>query len=47
VFALQRHVIGHLTEGAAVENRARDYLATLRLVEACYASAEQGRWMVV
>jgi predicted dehydrogenase len=47
VFALQRHVIAHLTEGAAVENRARDYLATLRLVEACYASAEQGRWMAV
>ncbi|MFN6999858.1 MAG: Gfo/Idh/MocA family oxidoreductase [Elioraea tepidiphila] len=47
VFALQRHVIAHLTQGAAVENRARDYLATLRLVEACYASAEQGRWMVV
>jgi predicted dehydrogenase len=44
VFALQRHVVAHLTEGTAVENAARDYLATLRLVEACYASTEEGRW---
>lgn len=47
VFALQRHVVRHLTEGTAAENAARDYLATMRLVEACYASAEEGRWIAL
>lgn len=47
VFALQRHVVAHLTEGTAVENAARDYLAIMRLVEACYASAEEGRWIAL
>jgi predicted dehydrogenase len=47
VFALQRHVVRHLTDGTAVENTARDYLATMRLVEACYASAEEGRWIAL
>jgi predicted dehydrogenase len=47
VFALQRHVLAHLTDGTPVENTAREYLATLRLVEACYASAEEGRWIAL
>lgn len=47
VFALARHVIAHLTEGAPLENTARDYLATLRLVEACYASAAEAQWIAV
>ncbi|WP_439578987.1 Gfo/Idh/MocA family protein [Elioraea sp.] len=47
VFALQRHVVAHLTDATAVENIAREYLATLRLVEACYASAEEGRWIAL
>ena len=45
VFALQRHVVRHLTEGSALENTAREYLATMRLVEAAYASFEEGRWV--
>lgn len=47
VFALQRHVVAHLTEGAGLENAAREYLATMRLVEACYASAQEGRWIAL
>jgi predicted dehydrogenase len=47
VFALQRHVVTHLTEGTGIENTAREYLATMRLVEACYASAQEGRWIAL
>jgi predicted dehydrogenase len=40
---LQRHVVRHFTEGAALENTARDYLANLRVQEAIYRSAAEGR----
>jgi predicted dehydrogenase len=40
---LQRHVVRHLLEGAPLENSGRDYLANLRVQEAVYASAAQGR----
>lgn len=41
--ALQRHVVAHLLHGAPVENTARDYLANLRVQEAVYRSAGEGR----
>lgn len=41
--ALQRHVAAHLLHGAPVENTARDYLANLRVQEAVYRSAAEGR----
>jgi predicted dehydrogenase len=40
---LQRHVVRHLLEGAALENTAREYLANLRVQEAVYRSHAQGR----
>jgi len=40
---LQRHVVAHLVSGAPLENRARDYLANLRVQEAAYRSAVEGR----
>ncbi|MGI9492668.1 MAG: Gfo/Idh/MocA family protein [Geminicoccaceae bacterium] len=43
VFALQQHVLDHLTKGAALENRAEDYLKNLEIEEAIYRSAETGR----
>jgi len=43
VFALQRHVLDHLTNGAALENRADEYLTNLEIEEAVYRSAETGR----
>jgi predicted dehydrogenase len=41
--ALQRHVVAHLLEGAPLENTGRDYLANLRVEEAVYRSAAEGR----
>jgi hypothetical protein len=43
VQALQRHVVAHLTRGAALENRGREYLVNLRVQEAAYRSHETGR----
>ena len=43
VHALQAHVVGHLTEGTALENTARNYLAVMCVEEAAYRSAETGR----
>ncbi len=43
VLAFQRHVLGHFVNGTALENRAGDYLANLRVEEAIYRSAETGR----
>ncbi len=43
VFALQRHVIEHLQNGAPVMNRARDYLTNIRIEEAAYSSNELGK----
>jgi predicted dehydrogenase len=40
---LQRHVVAHLVAGAPLENSARDYLANLRVQEAVYRSAAEGR----
>lgn len=40
---LQRHVVRHCLEGAPLENTARDYLANLRVQEAVYRSAAEGR----
>jgi D-apiose dehydrogenase len=41
--ALQRHVVRHLLEGAALENRGSDYLVNLRVEEAVYRSSAEGR----
>ncbi len=41
--ALQRHVVRHFLEGAALENRGRDYLVNLRIEEAVYRSNAEGR----
>jgi len=41
--ALQRHVVRHLLEGAALENRGKDYLVNLRVEEAVYRSSAEGR----
>ncbi len=43
VFALQQHVLDHLKNGAALENRADEYLKNLEIEEAVYRSAETGR----
>jgi len=40
---LQRHVVAHFVSGAPLENTARDYLANLRVQEAVYRSAAEGR----
>ncbi len=41
--SLQRHVVAHFVSGAPLENTARDYLANLRVQEAVYRSAAEGR----
>lgn len=43
VDALQAHVVDHLLRGAPLENEAAAYLRVLEVVEAVYASAEDGR----
>lgn len=43
VFNLQQHVVDHLLTGSALMNTAQDYLRNLQIVEACYASSEQGK----
>lgn len=43
VYALQRHMVDHLTAGGAVENRVADYLPNLVLEEAIYRSAATGQ----
>jgi predicted dehydrogenase len=40
---LQRHVVAHFVAGTPLENTARDYLANLRVQEAVYRSAAEGR----
>ena len=40
---LQRHVVEHLVERKPAENTGRDYLANLRIEEAVYRSAREGR----
>jgi predicted dehydrogenase len=41
--ALQRHLVAHFLDGAPVENTAQAYLANLRVEEAAYRSAAEGR----
>ena len=43
VFALQQHVLSHFMRGAALENRADEYLRNLEIEEAIYRSAETGQ----
>ncbi|NJM35524.1 MAG: Gfo/Idh/MocA family oxidoreductase, partial [Rhodomicrobium sp.] len=43
VFALQRHVTGHMLNGTAVENTAKAYLRNLAIEDAVYRSAAEGR----
>lgn len=43
VFNLQQHVVDHLLTGSALMNTAEDYLRNLQIVDACYASSEQGK----
>ncbi|WP_419913094.1 Gfo/Idh/MocA family protein [Hoeflea sp.] len=42
VYALQKHVIDGLVNGAPIENLAEDYLQNVRIVEAVYRSNEAG-----
>lgn len=42
VDALQTHVVAHLLDGAPLQNDSAAYLANMRLVDAIYASAEDG-----
>lgn len=43
VYALQRHFVDCLLSGKEFESNGRDYLKTVRVVEAAYASAESGQ----
>lgn len=43
VHALQAHVVSGLLDGAPIENTARDYLQIIRIEEAIYVSATEGR----
>ncbi len=47
VYALQRHVLAHLLEGAPLENSGRDYLQNLMIEELIYRSAETGRFLSI
>lgn len=40
VFALQRHVVGHLRAGAPLENSGKDYLRNLEIEDAIYRSQQ-------
>jgi D-apiose dehydrogenase len=42
VWRLQRHVVDHLRANTPLMNRARDYLANLRIEEAVYSSSASG-----
>lgn len=41
--ALQRHVVAHFLQGSPLENTGQAYLANLRVQEAVYRSAAEGR----
>lgn len=47
VFALQRHVVAHLTGASRLENSGADYLTNLRVEEAVYSSHETGQRIVL
>ena len=42
VFRLQRHFVDSFLDDAPFESSGEDYLKTVQIVEACYASAESG-----
>ncbi len=44
---LQRHVVRHFIEHTGLENTARDYLVNLRVQEAVYRSAANGRRIAI
>lgn len=44
---LQSHVVAHLRDGSAVENRAADYLRNLRIEEAIYRSEAERTWQAL
>jgi predicted dehydrogenase len=43
VFLCLSHVVRHMRDGTPIENAGRDYLANLRIEEAIYRSAAEGR----
>ena len=43
VYALQRHFVERMSDGAPFESTGEDYLRTVRAMEACYASAAAGQ----
>lgn len=47
VHAFQSHVVAHLETGAALETEAQSYLDVLRIEEAVYQSADEGRKVVL
>jgi len=47
VFALQRHVLAHLQDGAPLENSGRDYLLNLEIENLVYRSAETKQFLNV
>ena len=47
VYALQKHVLAHLTQGAPLENTARDYLRNLKIEEAVYRSSAEGCYIAL
>jgi len=47
VHALQSHVVSAVTKGTTLENTARDYLTVIAVKDAIYASAKEGRRIVL
>jgi predicted dehydrogenase len=47
VYALQQHVVDHLSRGAPLTNSGRAYLANLQIEEAAYKSHRSGRRVAV
>lgn len=47
VYALQRHFIDRMLDGAPFESTGEDYLQTTALVEACYRSAATGQVVTI
>lgn len=43
VYAIQRHFVDRMRDGATFENTGEDYLKSTELMEACYRSHTQGR----
>lgn len=45
VYALQKHVVEHLLDGAPIENPGRGYLRNLEIEQTIYRSYEEMRWI--